>query len=141
MATYVKFQDFVERLGLAVHDLDGDTLKAALIRSTDPPQVGDTVLGDMTQPTGTGYTALGEDVQNSWAEAAGTGTLTGTEVQWVAGAADWSSFRYVVLHNDDKSDRLIAYWDYLGDITLGNGESFTVRWNGGSPTGTIFTLT
>jgi len=140
MATYTKIQDFVEQLGLAVHNLSTHTLRVALARSTDPPTASDAVLGDITQPTGTGYTALGIDTLNSWAEAAGTGTLTGTKAVWTAGAADWQSFRYVVLHNDDAIDRLIAFWDYGSDLTLGNGETFSAKFNGSDTTGTIFTI-
>lgn len=141
MAAYVKFQDFVEQLGLAVHNLNVHTLKVALVRSTDPPLVTDTVLGDMTQVTGTGYTADGQDTQNTWAESGGTGTLTGTKVVWTAGANDWLTFRYVVLHNADALLRLIAYWDYSSDLLLNTGETFTVKFNGSETTGTILTIT
>jgi len=140
MAAAVKFNDFVEQLGLAVHNLSTHTLKVALARSTDPPTSADTILGDITQPTGTGYTAGGIDTLNTWAEAGGTATLTGTKAVWTAGAADWISFRYVVLHNDDAADRVIVFWDYASDLTLGNGETFTVKFNNGDPTGTIGTL-
>jgi hypothetical protein len=146
MAAYVKIQDFVEQLGLAVHNLNTHTLRVALNRSDAAAGAGsavqatDTVMGDIVQPTGTGYTALGIDTANSWAEAAGTGTLTGTKAVWTAGAADWQSFRFVVLHNDDAIDRLISFWDYGSDLTLGNGETFTVKFNNGDPTGTILTL-
>jgi hypothetical protein len=140
MAAFNKIQDFVEQLGLAVHNLNTHTFKVALARSTDPPAATDTVLSDITQPTGTGYTAGGIDVQNSWAEAGGTGTLTGTKCVWTATAADWQSFRYVVLHNDDALDRLAGWWDYAADLVLGNGETFTVKFNNGDPTGTILTI-
>ena len=145
MAVYNKFQDFVEQLGLAKHDFSaaGHVLKIALVRSADPPVATDTILANVTQPTGTGYTAGGEDVQNTWAEATGTGTLTGTKVVWTAGAAGWQSFRYVVLCNDTQTspvDPLIAWWDYGADLTLGNGETFTVKFNNGDPTGTILTI-
>jgi hypothetical protein len=46
----------------------------------------------------------------------------------------------VVLHNDDSGDKLIGFWDYSSDLTLGNGESFTVKFNNGDPTGTILTI-
>lgn len=146
MAAYNKIQDFVEQLGLAVHNLNTHTLKVALNRSDAAAGAGsavqatDTVLTDIVQPTGTGYTAGGIDTQNTWAESGGTGTLTGTKAVWTAGAGDWQSFRYVVLHNDDATDRLIGYWDYGSDLTLGNGETFSVKFNSSDTTGTIFTI-
>jgi hypothetical protein len=144
MAAYVKIQDFVEQLGLGVHDLNTHTLRIALSRSEAATQAGDqvqatdTVLGDFVQPTGTGYTPV--DTQNTWAESGGTGTLTGTKVVFTAGDSDWQSFRYAVLYNDDATDRLISFWDYLSDLTLGNGETFSVKFNNSDTTGTILTL-
>lgn len=149
MAAYNKIQDFVEQLGLGRHNLSTHTLRVALNRSDAAAGAGaavqatDTVLADIVQPTGTGYTAGGEDTQNTWAEAGGTGTLTGTKVVWTAGAADWQSFRYVVLHNDDTvtpTDQLIGWWDYGLDLALGNGETFSVKFNNSDTTGSIFTL-
>ena len=144
MAAFNKIQDFVEQLCTAVHNFAaaGHVIKAVLLRSTDAPVATDTGLASWTaQPTGTGYTAGGEDVQNTLAEAAGTATVTGTKIVWTAGAADWLSFRYVGLYNDTAaSDNAIAWWDYGADLTLGNGETFTIKFNNGDPTGTIFTV-
>jgi hypothetical protein len=147
MAAYVKIQDFVEQLGLARHNLSTGTLRVALNRSDAAAgagaavQVTDTVLADIIQPTGTGYAAI--DTLNTWAEATGTGTLTGTKAVFTAGAGDWQSFRYVVLYNDDTvtpTDQLIGSWDYASDLTLGNGETFSVKFNNSDTTGTICTI-
>ena len=149
MAAFNKIQDFVEQLGLARHNLSTHTLKVALNRSDADAGAGaavqatDTVLADIVQPTGTGYTAGGEDTLNTFAEASGTATLTGTKVVWTAGAADWQSFRYVVLHNDDTvtpTDQLCGFWDYGSDLTLGNGETFSWKPNNSETTGTILTI-
>ena len=148
-SAFFKFRDFVEQLGLGRHNLSAHVIKVALIRSDADagagaaPQVTDTILADMVQPTGTGYTAGGEDTQNTWTEALGIATLTGTKVIWTAGAGDWESFRYVVAYNDSTvtpDDQVIGGWDYASDLTLGDGETFTVKFNGGDPDGTIFTL-
>jgi hypothetical protein len=149
MATFNKIQDFVEQLGLARHNLNTATLKVALNRSDAAAGAGaavqatDTILADIVQPTGTGYTAGGIDTQNTWAETGGTATLTGTKCVWTAGAGDWQSFRYVVLFNDDTTtptDQLIGWWDYGSDLTLANGETFSVKFNNSETTGSILTL-
>jgi hypothetical protein len=143
MATFNKIQDFAEQLGLARHNLSTHTLKAALTTAANMPVATDTVLADVSQPTGTGYTAGGEDTLNSFAEAGGTATLTGTKVVWTAGAGDWTAFQGVVLYNDDTTtptDQLIGWWDRGTPLTLGNGETFTVKWNNGDPTGTILSI-
>ena len=139
MAAYNKFNDFVEQLGLAIHNLNTHTLKVALARSIDPPVATDTILANVTQPTGTGYAPI--DTQNTWAESAGTGTLTGTKCVFTAGG-DWQTFRYVILYNDDPAgDPLIAWWDYASDLQLSDGETFSIKFNGSDTTGSILTLT
>jgi hypothetical protein len=147
MTAYLKIQDFVEQLGLVRHNMNTHTFRVALNRSDAAGGAGaavvatDTILADIVQPTGTGYAAI--DTLNTWAEAAGTATLTGTKAVFTAGAADWQSFRYVVLYNDDTvtpTDQLIGWWDYASDLTLGNGETFSVKFNNSETTGTILTL-
>ena len=147
MAAFVKIQDFAEQIGLARHNLNTHTLKVALNRSDAAGGAGaavtatDTILANIIQPTGTGYAPI--DTQNTWAESGGTGTLTGTKCVFTAGGADWQSFRYVVLYNDDTTtpdDQLIGYWDYTTDLTLGNGETFSVKFSNSDTTGTILTL-
>ena len=64
MATYNKINNFVLQLGLAAYNLNTDTLKLALARDTDAPTAADTIIGNITQVTGTGYTAGGEDTLN-----------------------------------------------------------------------------
>lgn len=140
MAAYNKFQDFVEQLGKGVHQLHaaGHTLKVYLSNAT-PDAALDAVKADLAEfAGGTGYTAGGTDVQNDYTETAGTASLTGVDVVWTAGAADWNQFRYVVLYNDTPAgpvDPLIAWWDYGTGLTLGNGETFTVDFGS-----SIFTL-
>jgi len=131
MATYNKFQDFVEQLGLGKHDLSaaGHVLKVYLSNAV-PSASADAVKADLAEfAGGTGYTAGGTDIQNGWTETTGTATLTGVDVVWTAGAADWVAFQYVVLYNDTQTspaDPLVAWWDYGSALTLGNTETFTV---------------
>jgi len=130
MAAYNKFQDFVEQLGKGVHQLHaaGHTLKVALTNSA--PVATNTVFANITEiSAGFGYTAGGTDVQNDYTETTGTGTMTGTDVVWTASGGSIGPFRYVVLYNDtptSPADPLIAWWDYGTNVTLNDGESFTV---------------
>lgn len=131
MATYVKYQQFVEDLGLKVHNLLGttDTLKVML--SNSAPNVATHVTrSDATEISGgNGYTSGGADTQNSGAESGGTLTVSGTDVVFTASGGSIGPFRYVILYNDtptSPADPLIAYWDYGSSITLAAGESFTV---------------
>ena len=129
MATFTKYEHFVEALVNEEVDVFGttDTFKAAI--HTDAPTVAtDDELADLTQITGTGYTAGGEDIQNNSTRSGGTVTMTAVDVVWTAGAADWSaSARYVSIHDDTSTtDILMCSFDYGSTFALGNGETFTL---------------
>jgi len=132
MATYTKYENFVQVLTNKEVDLYGgdDTLKV-VFHSDAPVVATDTTLANLTQVTGTGYTAGGEDTTNTGTRSGGTVTIGGTDVVWTASAADWTSGQYVSLYDDTPTtptaDPLIAYWDYGSSFTLGNGETFTVN--------------
>jgi hypothetical protein len=131
MASYVKYQQFVEDFGNKVHDLVGtnDTLKVALT-NTAPNVATHAVLADITEiSAGNGYSAGGADTQNDGSESGGTLTVTGVDVTFTASGGSIGPFRYAVLYNDTPSspaDPLIAYWDYGSSITLATGESLLV---------------
>ena len=136
MATYVKYETFVEDLANKLHDLFGtnDTVLAAI--HTDAPVVAtDTTVANLTQITGSGY-AVG-DIQNDGTRTGGTFTATAVDFVWTASAADWTSTaRYVSIYNDTSiTDRLIASWDYGATFAVGNGETFTLDFGA-----SVFTL-
>lgn len=143
MASYNKYQDFVEQLSLAKHNLNTDTL-SILLSNTAPNAATHTVKADATEiSAGNGYTAGGIDTQNTMAESGGTATVTGTKCVWTCVTAAMAAFRYVILYNDTQTspaDPLIGWWDYGSALTLQVGETFTVKFNGGDPTGTILTI-
>jgi len=125
--TFVKFQDFIESLGLKEHNLNTDTLKVYLSNAT-PDVALDADKADLAEITAeNGYPSGGTDIQNVWAEAAGTGTLTGTDVIFTATAGGFGPFRYAVIYNDTHAtDRLVCYWDYGSSISAAENETVTV---------------
>lgn len=132
MATYTKYQLFVQHLCNKEIDLDGGTDTLKVVFHSDAPVVAtDDTLTNLTQVTGSGYTAGGEDTTNTGTFSGGTETIGATDVVWTATAADWTSGQYVSLYDDTAAtptaDVLIAYWDYGSSFTLGNGETFTVN--------------
>jgi hypothetical protein len=139
MATFNKFQDFMEQLGKGVHQLHaaGHTLKVFL--TNEQPLVGDAVKADMAEiSAGNGYNAGGEDTQNDYTEANGTGSCTGVDITWVAAGGSIGPFRFAVLYNDtptSPADPLIGWWDYGTSLTLNAGESFKTDFGA-----TMFTL-
>jgi hypothetical protein len=131
MASFNKFESFVGVLGTGDHHLDsgGDTIKVYLSNAA-PSASDDNVKADLAEITMTNETnhgAGGGDIQNDYSEAAGVGTLTGTDVVFEASGGTVGPFRYAVLYNDTHgSDALIGWWDYGSEVTLNDGETFTV---------------
>lgn len=128
MAVFNKFNQFVEDLGLGVHNLDTGALKVYLSNAV-PSATLDLIKTDLAEITNqNGYTAP-VDVTGVWAESpAGTGTLTGTDVV-ITATGVVGPFQYVVLYNDtptSPADPLIGWWDYGSAVTLANGETFTI---------------
>ena len=136
MATYVKYEVFVEDLANKLHDLFGTTDTVNAVIHTDAPTVAsDTAVSNLTQITGTGYAAA--DIQNDGTRSGATVTVTAVDYTWTATAADWTSTaRYVSIYNDTSvTDRLIASWDYGTTFAVGNGETFTLDFGA-----SVFTL-
>lgn len=101
----------------------------AVIHTDAPVVASDTTVANLTQITGTGYTAA--DINNDATRTGGTVTMTGVDYTWTAGAADWTTTaRYVSIYDDTAAsptaDPLIAYWDYGTTFAVGNGETFTL---------------
>lgn len=129
MATFVKYQCFVKDLAGKVHNLNaaGDTVKACF-SNTAPNVATHTVRADVNEiAAGSGYTLGGTDVQNDLSSSGGTTSLTGVDFTTTASGGDIAPFRYVILYNDTAAnDPLIAYADYGSQLTVLNGNSFTV---------------
>lgn len=128
MPSPIKFQDFVEQLGLKGHNLNTDTLKFALTNTLPVnTQTGFSGGSHPAPAAANGYTVGGYDSLNTWAESGGTATLSGTDVTITATAGGIGPFRYIVLYNDtNASDALVAYYDHGSSITLADGESFVI---------------
>lgn len=129
MAAFNKFNQFVEDVGIGVHDLNTGALKIMLTNTA--PAAGNAVKADLTEiAAGNGYTAGGATVANSgYSQTSGTGTLTGDDVVFTASGGAIGPFRYAVIYNDTPTapaDPLIGWWDYGSPVTLADTETFTV---------------
>lgn len=130
MAAFQKFNQYVEDLGLAVHNHGTHAHKVMLVNTA--PVATNAVKADLTEiAAGNGYTAGGNAASlTSWAETSGTAKLTLADpATWTAAGGSIGPFRYAVLYNDtptSPADPLIGFWDYGSAVTLAAGETFTV---------------
>lgn len=138
MASYNKFQQFVEDLSKGVHNFTSDstcTVTVALCAAANAPVATNTVLANLTQIS---YTNLSSRVVTGITAEHTTGTTTFTADDLVLTASGAvATFRYVVLYNDDPTspaDPLIGWYDYASDVTLASGETFTIDFTGGFAT-------
>lgn len=135
MATYTKYENFVQVLANKEVDAFGttDTWKAVI--HTDAPVVAtDTTLSDLTQISGAnGYTTGGENITFNSTRSGGTVTATATDVVWTASGGNLgnsTTCRYISYYDDTPTtptaDPLAASWDYGSTFTVASGETFTL---------------
>lgn len=127
MATFNKFNCFVQDVGRKVHNLHSDTLKIALSNSS--PSAVNTVLADISQiSAGNGYSSGGTAIgSNAYSQSSGIAALTGGNVTFTASGGSMNTFRYAIIYNSTASGGpLIAWVDYGSSITLAIGESLVV---------------
>ena len=129
MASFNKFNSFVDALSKKVHNLGSDVLKVMLTNSA--PVATNSQKSNLTDITaGNGYTAGGTATTPTLSNSSGTEKLVCTDVVFTATGAV-GPFRYAVLYNDTATNKeLIGWWDYGSSISLANGETFTVDFDG-----------
>lgn len=129
MATYNKFNQFVTDLVKKVHNLgtSADVLTVALCAAANAPVATNAVLADLTQVAYTNLSTRALSISAS-SGSSGTHTVKVTDLVLTASGAV-ATFRYVVIYNDtptSPADPLVAWYDYGSNVTLANGETFTI---------------
>jgi hypothetical protein len=132
MATYTKYEPFIEKLANKEIDAFGNTdvWKAAI--HTDAPVVAtDAGLADLVQIGGSnGYTTGGADITYNSTRTGGTLTATAVDVTWTASGGNLggsTTGRYVSYYDDTSTGKyLAASWDYGSTFTVAIGETFTL---------------
>ena len=133
MATFNKFNQFVEYLAEKVYNLETDTLKVALTNTA--PVATNTVFANITEiSAGNGYSAGGTQATlGSSGQTSGTYKLVLNDVTFTAAGGSIGPFRYVVLYDDtptSPADPLIGWYDYGTNLTVTSGNSFLVDFDG-----------
>lgn len=136
MATYNKISQFVEDICHGVHDLETDQLVVALTAAASAPVATNSVLLDLTPISYTNLSTRNITTSSS-GHTTGTYSLVLTDLVLTASGAV-ATFRYVAIYNDTPTtpaDPLICWYDYGSDVTLADGETFTIDFGA-----TLFTL-
>lgn len=131
MATFNKFNSFVEALAEKVHNLGSDTLTVALTNTL--PVNTNTQLSNITEISYTNIqngTTTGRNLAGvTSAQTSGSYKLDADDLVLTA-TGTVPQFRYVVLYNDTATnDELIGWYDYGAAVDLLNGETFTITWD------------
>ena len=128
MATYNKFNSTVEAIAEKVHNLGSDQLVVALTNSA--PVATNTQLSDITQISYTNCSTRNITTSSS-AQTSGTYKLVLADLTLTASGGAVGPFRYIVIYNDTATnDELIAYYDYGSALTLNDGESLLIDFDG-----------
>ncbi len=138
MAGFNKFQQFPEDLAKGVHNLLTGAITVALCATASAPVATNAVLANLTQIS---YTNLSSRVCSVTSCVQTTGTLKWVIADLVLTASGTvAAFQYVVLYNDtptSPADPLIGWYDYGSALTLLNGETFTIDFDGSAGVITI----
>ncbi len=126
MAAYNKFQPFVENLAEKVFNLGSDQLVVALTASANAPLATYATLSQLTQISYTNLSTRNLTTISS-SQTSGTYSLVLQDLVLTASGGPVGPLRYVCIYDDTAaSDQLINWYDYGSDITLADGETFTI---------------
>jgi hypothetical protein len=138
MAAFTKLPGFVEHLAEKVHNLGSDQLVLALSNtapgSEGTPPTGSTaacVLANVTQISYTNLSSRNLTTASS-SQSAGTYKLVTSDIT-LSATGVVGPFRYIYIFNDtptSPADPLIGYYDYGSSLTLYNGETLTIDFDG-----------
>lgn len=138
MAALNKFNQFAEDLGKKVHNLSADALRVALTNSA--PVASNEILANLTEISYTNCSARGITT-TSYEQTSGVAKLILADLTLTASGGAVGPFRYVAIYNDtptSPADPLIGWYDYGSSITLADGESLVIDFDGAAG---VLTLT
>jgi len=129
MATYTKFEQFVEDLAHGVHDLAADVATIFLTTEANNPAVTVEILSGVTEIDYSNLSTRVLSVATS-VQVAGLFKQLWVDLTLTATGAV-PTFRRVGIYNDtptSPADPLIAKYDFGSDLTLASGETLLIDW-------------
>lgn len=131
MATFNKHNAFVEHVNEGVHNMASHQLVVALTTNANAPVAANSVLADLTQIAYTNLSSRNITTSTS-SQTSGTYKLVLTDLVLTASGAV-ATFRWVEIYNDtptSPADPLVCFFDHGSDVTLANGETYTLDFDG-----------
>ena len=129
MATFTKYNTFIDELSKSGHNLQTAVFKVALT-NTAPTAATDTVWNTTVAPApaaANGYSAGGNTITtSSAATTSGTFKLVLADSTFTASGGPIGPFRYAIIYNSSTSNKVVGYYDYGSSITPADTETFTV---------------
>lgn len=132
MATFTKYETFIQALANKEIDAFGTTDSWKAVIHTDAPVVAtDAALSDLTEIGGSnGYTSGGSDITYNSTRSGATITATAVDVVWTASGGNLGASttgRYVSIYDDTHAtNQLLCSYDYGATFTVASGETFTL---------------
>ena len=137
MATFVRFNSFLEAAFEKLHNLQSDTFVIFLCAAASAPSASNTQLSNLTTASYTNLSSRTLTVSSS-SQSSGIYKWVVADITLSASGGSVAAFRYVGIYNDTATnDELVGYYDYGSDLTLASGESLTVDFDG---TNGVFTV-
>jgi len=135
MATFNKCNDWVDYLVGDV-DVESDQFTVALSNTapgaegSDPTGDGNGVIANVTQVSYTNCSSR-DITTDTHAQTGGTFKLVLTDLTLTASGGSVGAFQYVYIYDDTVTgDPLVCYYDYGSSITLADGESLEIDFDG-----------
>lgn len=136
MATFNKFNNFVQNLGTKQMNLSTDVIKVMLTNTA--PVATNSNYADISATelaNGNGYTTGGATVTGvGYTNSSGTSSMAAAATTFTSATATMGPFRYAVYYSDTSTNKnLIGWYDYGSSISLNGtaGETFVITPAGG----------
>lgn len=131
MATFTKFNPFAEDVYEGVHNFGTNQLVVFLTTNANAPTATMRILSEVTTIAYTNLSSRNITTSSS-AQTSGTYKLILTDLVLTASGAV-ATFRRVGVFNDtptSPADPLVGHYDHGTDVTLANGETYTIDFDG-----------
>lgn len=128
---YHKFNCLVADMANKVHNLGSDQLSILLLAAANAPVATNAIATDLTVQVSLAYLVSPVITTTSCTQTSGTLKLILVDKVLTASGGSVGPFRYVVIYNSAADGGpLICWFDYGADITLLDGETLTVDFDG-----------